>query len=290
VTRVDEDDYFDAPIAVNPNATTIADLFVPNAVFEVFAVDDVARAEPLAVYEATSGAAIPELRSSVLAQLPQFRVEGDPQEVILKSGTFETRVKSTRGMQGLPGKSAYQTAVEFGYEGTEAEFGAGMAQAAASTVVGGHIDEEGRLVLDTSGGGVIITQRVVGTDGTDGEDGADGTVVEIQEGAGVTVDSTDPSRPIIIADLEDVMAGTGVTIDKTNPKKPVIAASGGGGTGNGHVYVVQWNGTSWVSPTPPAGAGTKIRIFDPMGATGVPAYTGPTIAGVTDYYAATFAG
>ena len=50
------------------------------------------------------------------------------------------------------------------------------------------------------------------------------------------------------------------------------------------VWVVQWDGEEWVDPTPPAGSDVKIRIFDPMGHTDAPLYTGATIPGVTDYY------
>lgn len=55
-----------------------------------------------------------------------------------------------------------------------------------------------------------------------------------------------------------------------------------GDPGSGTIYVVRWNGTTWVDPTPPAG--TMIRIFDAAGYTNSTPYSGATVTGVTDYY------
>jgi len=90
-------DYFDQPIAVDPTGNDGVGTLVPNAEFQVFAGTDLSFMTPLAVYEAVSGAEIDPLVSSSVGQLPQFRVEGDPEFVILKSGQFEVRLRSVFG-------------------------------------------------------------------------------------------------------------------------------------------------------------------------------------------------
>lgn len=90
-------DYFDQPVAIDPNANDGEQMLVRGAEFEVFAGSDLSFTTPLAVYEAVSGAEINPLVSSSVGQLPQFRVEGDPEFVILKSGQFEVRLRSVFG-------------------------------------------------------------------------------------------------------------------------------------------------------------------------------------------------
>lgn len=117
-------DYFDYAVAYNPDA----DDLVSGATFQAFAIDDLTYTTPLAVFApGADGAAIPALVSSSAGVLPQFRVAGDPQEIVLKSGSFVTRVTSKFGSKGepgvgLPGKSAYEFAVEAGFTGTEEEY------------------------------------------------------------------------------------------------------------------------------------------------------------------------
>lgn len=90
-------DYFDQPIAVDPTANDGEGALVPGAEFEVFAGTDLSFTTPLTVFEAVSGAEINPLVSSSVGQLPQFRVEGDPEFVVLKSGQFAVRVRSVFG-------------------------------------------------------------------------------------------------------------------------------------------------------------------------------------------------
>lgn len=87
-------DYFDAPIAYNPDA----DALVANAVFQVFATTDAGFVTPLAVADPVSSTAISELRSSSIGVLPSFKVAGNPTQVILKSGAFVTLLTSRYGM------------------------------------------------------------------------------------------------------------------------------------------------------------------------------------------------
>ncbi|NLP82575.1 hypothetical protein HF576_01815 [Microbacterium sp. CFH 90308] len=86
-------DQFDSQIAYNPDA----DELVTGATFQVFASDDSAFATPLPITDPASGAGIPTLRSSSIGVLPDFRVPGDPPQVILKSGAFVTLLTSKFG-------------------------------------------------------------------------------------------------------------------------------------------------------------------------------------------------
>ncbi|MEV8269163.1 hypothetical protein AB0P19_02375 [Microbacterium oleivorans] len=94
-------DLFDQPLAIDPNGNDGEGEIVADAVFEVFAADDLSFTTPLQVFEPVSGAQIEELRSSSIGQLPQFRVDGDPPTVVLKSGDYAVRVLSPLGIAKL---------------------------------------------------------------------------------------------------------------------------------------------------------------------------------------------
>lgn len=121
-------DYFESPIAYNPDA----DVLVTGATFQVFAVDDVGFATPLTVTEPTSGAVIPTLSSSSIGVLPSFRVAGDPGQIILKSGSFATLLSSRYGALAEAGfdPEAVALAVAAGPEAVAARDAAVAAQAA----------------------------------------------------------------------------------------------------------------------------------------------------------------
>lgn len=87
-------DYFDSLIAYNPDTSEL----VSGATFQVFAPDDSAYATPLAVTDPASGANITTLSSSSVGVLPDFRVAGDPAQVVLKSGAFVTLLTSRLGV------------------------------------------------------------------------------------------------------------------------------------------------------------------------------------------------
>ena len=91
---------------------------------------------------------------------------------------------------GQDGKSAYEIAVENGFEGTEQEWleslkgepgtsgTAGQDGAAGQDGVGvqnAEINEKRELVITLTNGQVLNLGVVVGEDGQDGQDGADGT-------------------------------------------------------------------------------------------------------------------
>ncbi|MGQ7313365.1 hypothetical protein ACUOFU_16790 [Microbacterium arabinogalactanolyticum] len=86
-------DYFGTPIAYDPTQ----DRLVADATFTVHAIDDTSLSTPLPVTEPGSGAAIAELRSSSIGVLPDFRVAGDPAQVLIKSGSFVTSLTSVFG-------------------------------------------------------------------------------------------------------------------------------------------------------------------------------------------------
>jgi len=83
-------DKFDFELAYNP-ATNI---LVPGAEFEVYAVDDTTFTTPLALFDPDSGATIDPLVSSSVGVLPQFAVDGNPTQVVIKSGAFATLLTS----------------------------------------------------------------------------------------------------------------------------------------------------------------------------------------------------
>lgn len=65
-----------------------------------------------------------------------------------------------------------------------------------------------------------------------------GVLQSVVAGTNVTVDSTDPSNPIVSASggggsgiVQSVVAGANVTVDSTDPAHPIVAASGGGSGG-----------------------------------------------------------
>ncbi|MGX5772711.1 SGNH/GDSL hydrolase family protein [Microbacterium trichothecenolyticum] len=87
-------DYFDSLIAYNPDNEEL----VAGAAFQVYAVDDASYSTPLPLTDPVSGAAITTLQSSNIGVLPDFRVSGDPVQVILKSGAFVTKLTSRLGV------------------------------------------------------------------------------------------------------------------------------------------------------------------------------------------------
>jgi len=89
-------------------------------------------------------------------------------------------------VDGLPGKSAYEIAVDEGFLGSEAQW--------LATLIGpqGEQGEQG----ETGEQGI---QGDPGTNGTNGTDGADGLVLSVVAGTGIAVDDTDPANPIVSA-------------------------------------------------------------------------------------------
>ena len=132
-------DFFDCPVAYNPTTG----LHVPNATFQVFSPEDAAFSTPLPTFDATSGVPRP-ITSDQNGVLPQFAVQGDLTEVIIKSGNFTTRLLSTFGRRGEPGpsgKSAFEAAQEAGYEGTEEDFAAQLANPVSDSRLAGAVSD-----------------------------------------------------------------------------------------------------------------------------------------------------
>ncbi|MEV8272683.1 hypothetical protein [Microbacterium sp. NPDC077184] len=97
-------DLYTSQIAYNPDTGQL----VSDAVFQVYAPDDVSFTNPLALTEPASGVNIPTLRSSNIGVLPPFRVAGDLPEVVIRSGSFATLLSSRFGIFAEAGFDADQ--------------------------------------------------------------------------------------------------------------------------------------------------------------------------------------
>lgn len=92
-------DKFEGPIAYNPaGGTDGAGALVPSAEFQVFDVADSSFSTPLAVFDPATGVTINPLRSSAVGVLPDFQVAGARREVLVRSGSFVTRLTSKYGV------------------------------------------------------------------------------------------------------------------------------------------------------------------------------------------------
>lgn len=179
-------DYFEFPVAYDPDSGQL----VTGAEFEVFAEDDTTFQTPLTVTDPVSGATIDPLTSTSVGVLPSFAVDGDPETVILKSGSFTSRVVSWKGRKGDPGQSAYEQAVAGGYQGTEEDFTAAISEAGSWVTSGSVVD--GHLQLGTADGSTFDAGSVEGPAGPQGpglEDAtglSDGLVMKTDQGEWVT--------------------------------------------------------------------------------------------------------
>lgn len=245
-----ERDYFDLSVAVNPAGEVWAP--VADATFQAFSVDDLSYTTPLLIEDPISGVTINPLKSSTLGGLQPFSVAGNPHQIILKSGSFVTRLTSMYGRRGEPGRSAFEAAVLGGYTGSETEFNS-MLSGLQATIVGGSIDGDGHLILSLSSGGTVdagVARGAQGVGFVSPSDLPDGTVPIVASGAW----------------------GYG----------PM--GSGGGSGGPSPVVVYKWTGTAWPTIPGTAPAGAVLRIFDANGYPNATLYTGPTWAGVTDWF------
>lgn len=91
------------------------------------------------------------------------------------------------GGMGTPGKSAYEVAVDNGFEGTEEDWLASL------------VGPEGPQGPEGPEGpeGPQGPEGPEGPAGTDGSDGADGVVQTVAAGDGITVDDSDPANPVV---------------------------------------------------------------------------------------------
>jgi hypothetical protein len=121
-------DYFESTIAYDPDSENL----VASATFAVYAVDDITFATPLALTYPASGAAITALTSTNIGVLPAFRAEGDPDQVVLKSGAFTTLLTSKFGAVKEAGLDAATVQAAIAAEAAAAEARAG-AEAARET-------------------------------------------------------------------------------------------------------------------------------------------------------------
>lgn len=120
--------------------------------------------------------------------------KGDQGEPGDKGDKGDQGEQGVAGQDGTDGDSAYEIAVASGFVGTETEW----------------------------------LESLVGEEGPAGADGQDGQVTEIVAGANVTVDSTDPSRPVVSSSgsvggqVDSIVAGNDISVDNTDPENPVV--------------------------------------------------------------------
>lgn len=112
-------DYFEFPTAYNPDTEQLQ----ADAEFQVYAATDTSFTTQLQVFAADSGVALTPLRSNSIGMLDSFRVQGDPTQILLKSGSFVTRVSSKYGMVVEAGLDAatVQAAIAVGPLATSAK-------------------------------------------------------------------------------------------------------------------------------------------------------------------------
>lgn len=112
-------DYFEFPTAYNPETEQLQ----ADAEFQVYAATDTSFTTQLQVFAADSGVALTPLRSNSIGMLESFRVQGDPTQILLKSGSFVTRVSSKYGMVVEAGLDAatVQAAIAVGPIATSAK-------------------------------------------------------------------------------------------------------------------------------------------------------------------------
>lgn len=97
------------------------------------------------------------------------------------------------GMPGPAGASAYEIAVENGFEGTETEWLASLVGPQGEPGADGEQGPQG----EPGAPGADGQDGAPGAPGADGQDGAPGVVQSIVAGDGLTVDDTDPANPVI---------------------------------------------------------------------------------------------
>lgn len=83
--------------------------------------------------------------------------------------------------------------------------------------------------------------------GLPGGPGVPGVVQEIQQGAGVSIDNSNPARPVISVTqppgggIQSVRPGVGISVDNVDPLNPLVSVTGGGGPGNPNVIAKSFN-------------------------------------------------
>lgn len=122
------EDLYVAQVAVDPESDTL----IADAPVQVFAKSDLSRQDPLRVFEPASGVEIPVLRSNRYGVVQQVRVEGNPPEVVFKSGPYEVEAQSKFGVLFEFGLTPENLAAAIAAPAAAAEAGAAQASIAAS--------------------------------------------------------------------------------------------------------------------------------------------------------------
>ena len=120
---------------------------------------------------------------------------------------IKVTVTGSGGGVGPAGKSAYEIAVDNGFEGTEQEWLASLEGPEGPQGPEGPEGPQG-------------PEGPAGSDGADGQDGAPGEQGE-QGPPGEQGEQGPPGEPGVVQSIE---AGTGITVDNADPAAPVISA------------------------------------------------------------------
>lgn len=149
-------DKFEVPIAYNPAGNGGDGELVGGAEFQVFDIADSSFSTPLAVFDPATGVTINPLRSSAVGVLPDFQVAGARREVLVRSGSFVTRLTSKYGVVFEAGldPATVQASIAAGSQAEAARVAAvaakTAAEAAAADVAGVVATNDGIMtaVLD----------------------------------------------------------------------------------------------------------------------------------------------
>lgn len=227
-------DYFDTPVAYNPDA----DQLVAGASFQVYAATDAELSAPLTPLDAVSGTPIANLRSSSIGVLPAFRVAGDPAQVILRSGTFTTRLTSKYGifLEVVPDPDQLLAAIAAGdrAEAALAEIPTVIAAADIPGQVEAQVDEAFTTRLILEGAAIVepdISFSVVDEDGRRLwlEAGPDGGPTEYAASKIASAVAVPVAAEVGIEDMNTTATGLSVAIVDEDDARTWLEADANGG-------------------------------------------------------------
>lgn len=154
-------DYFDYALAIDPNAGVV----IPNATAQVYAIDDVAFATPLAITDLTDSP-LTQLKASPTGVFPPFKVTaGNTQVMAQTPAGLVTPLTSVFGMHGAAAEAAADAAAA---SAAEAAASAAQAETAGALPPGGTTGQAlvknsdadgdaGWITLSGGGGGTVLT-------------------------------------------------------------------------------------------------------------------------------------
>lgn len=115
--------------------------------------------------------------------------------------------------------------------------------------------------------------------------GTVGGISEIVAGSGISVNSSDPAKPVVAnSGILGLSAGSNISIDATDPANPIISATGGGGGGSSNI-VGQARGIMVIQNVSTDGvtANLALPVSDPDGLWNAGNQSFDVPAGATNY-------